>query len=133
LYTGFSTEIVDKKCSTTMFHIELQGAKDMPRGTQRCRVDENQSAIVSVFRKAGCSVFPTHSVGKGFPDLVLGFNGWNVLVEVKDGSKSPSKQKLTADELAFFHTWKGTVHIVTCDSEAIALVNKYRSHLRLHP
>ena len=77
------------------------------------RVDSNQAAIVAAFRDLGCSVFPLHQVGRGFPDLVVGCNGLNLLIEVKDGSKFPSERRLTADEQRFIEAWSGQIYIVS--------------------
>lgn len=77
------------------------------------RTDSNQQEIVEALRALGFSVFSTHTVGKGFPDLVAGKNGMNFLLEVKDGEKAPSAQRLTPDELEFHRTWRGHVTIVT--------------------
>jgi len=65
------------------------------------RTDSNQAAIVAAFRDLGCSVFTLHTVGRGFPDLAVGCNGLNLLIEVKDGSKCPSARRLTSDEQRF--------------------------------
>ena len=56
------------------------------------RVDANQPEIVRTFRDLGCSVAITSNVRDGFPDIVMGIHGINVLVEIKDGSKVPSKR-----------------------------------------
>lgn len=71
------------------------------------RVDANQSADVKAIRDAGMTVAVTSALGKGFPDLVIGFRGLTCLVELKDGSKPPSAQKLTADEEKFRDSWAG--------------------------
>lgn len=87
---------------------------------KRYAVDANQSAIVEYARKLGFSVFITAKLGGGFPDLVLGKHGKNYLVEVKDGSKSPSARKLTAPEQKFFDEWRGQVCVV----EGFACIDK---------
>jgi len=76
------------------------------------RTDSNQAEIVAAFRSLGCSVFPLHQVGRGFPDLAVGCNGLNLLIEVKDGSKCPSARRLTADEQRFIEAWLGQVCVV---------------------
>jgi len=78
----------------------------------RSKVDANQAEIVKIFRSAGASVCCTHMLGRGFPDLVVGWGGQNILIEVKDGSKPPSQRKLTADEKAFHANWQGRIEIV---------------------
>ena len=77
------------------------------------RADANQPAIVEAFRKLGASVAHCHTVGKGFPDIAVGYGGLTMLVEIKDPNQPPSKQKLTDDEQTFFDTWKGGVRLVT--------------------
>ena len=86
------------------------------------RVDDNQKQIVESLRRFGASVYPTHMVGRGFPDIVVGYRGLNYLFEIKDGEKVPSKQRLTKDELAFFEMWKGSVYKVTTVDECISIM-----------
>jgi hypothetical protein len=71
-------------------------------------------------------VFPLHQVGRGFPDLAVGCNGLNLLIEVKDGSKCPSARRLTADEQKFIATWSGQVCIVASVEDARAIVDQAR-------
>jgi hypothetical protein len=79
------------------------------------KIDSNQSDIVTRLRTIpGCKVAITSQVGAGFPDLVIGFMGKNHLVELKDGSKPPSKRKLTPDEKRFHDQWTGQIN--TCDN-----------------
>ena len=87
------------------------------------KVDSNHSDVVEAFRKMGASVFSTHMVGAGFPDLVVGYRGRNYLVEVKDGEKRPSARALTEDEQKFFDTWKGQVMIVESVTEIAECLN----------
>lgn len=89
------------------------------------KVDANQSAIVAAFRKAGASVQPLHMVGQGCPDLLVGFRGRNLAVEVKDGSKPPSARKLTADEAEWHEAWRGQVCVVNDEDEALGLLLAY--------
>ena len=88
---------------------------------QRAKVDSNQSEIVKAFRKLGYSVVCTHQLGKGFPDLVIGKNGINTLVEVKDGSLPPSKRRLSPDEKEFHDNWRGTVLIIESIEDVLAV------------
>lgn len=88
------------------------------------KVDANQTEIVEALRGIGASVFPTHMVGNGFPDLVVGFRGINFLLEVKDGSKPPSARRLTKDEEEFFSSWCGEVGVVNNPDEAIEYISQ---------
>lgn len=86
------------------------------------RIDANQPEIVAALRKAGCTVQHLHSVGKGCPDLLVGRAGVNYLIEVKDGAKRPSDQKLTPDQVAWHSVWHGQVSVVNTVDGALAAV-----------
>lgn len=88
------------------------------------RVDANQREIVAAMRQCGARVLPIHELGKGAPDLLVGYRGKNLLMEIKDGAKSPSRRKLTEDEQEWHETWRGQVAIVTSVAEAIALLER---------
>lgn len=94
----------------------------MSRGVQRCKVDANHGEIVAALRKNGMVTFSTAALGRGFPDLVVGFMGINILLEVKDGTKSASERKLTEDEAKFINDWAGQVAVVTSAEEAVETV-----------
>ena len=70
------------------------------------RIDANQNEIVDALRAAG-AVVRIISQGEGIPDLLVGYNGYTILMEVKDGDKVPSKRKLTEAEQKFFDEWEG--------------------------
>ena len=86
------------------------------------RIDRNQTEIVEALRKLGASVQPLHNAGDGIPDLLVGFQGRNFLIEVKDGTKKPSARKLTPCQVEWHNEWLGQAAIVTSTEEAIALV-----------
>jgi hypothetical protein len=48
------------------------------------RADGNQAKIVEALRAAGCRVVPTHTIGQGFPDLIVDYHGRTCLIEIKD-------------------------------------------------
>ncbi len=92
------------------------------------RVDANQPAIVHALRLAGCSVEHMHQVGEGCPDLLCSIAGdQTFLIEVKDGAKAASDQKLTKDQVVWHARWRGTVHIVNSIDAALAVVAIYRA------
>lgn len=84
------------------------------------RVDTNQAEIVAAFRRLGCSVLSLASLGRGAPDLAVGYGGLTMLVEVKDGARAPSERQLTPAQRAFRDDWKGGVRLVQ-DFEDVAL------------
>jgi hypothetical protein len=76
---------------------------------QAAKIDANQPDIVKALKDAGMSVQILSAVGKGVPDLLVGFRGVNVLIEVKDGAKPLSAQKLTDDQANWHGAWAGQV------------------------
>jgi hypothetical protein len=91
------------------------------------RVDANQPAIVAGLRAAGCTVAAAHAVGRGFPDLVVGYRGCTYLLEVKDGDKPPSARNLTTAQVKWHGEWSGHVAVVCNLAEALAAVGIARS------
>ena len=71
------------------------------------RIDANHEQVVSALRAAGASVQSLAGVGKGVPDLLVGFQGKTLLMEVKDGRKTPSARQLTEDQLKWHGAWNG--------------------------
>ena len=75
------------------------------------RIDDNQNDIVTALRKAGATV-RIISQGEGIPDLLVGFRGETMLMEVKDGNKPPSAKTLTDAEKKFFDDWRGGLLVI---------------------
>lgn len=87
------------------------------------KVDANQNGIVRSLRGIpGVTVAVTSQLGKGFPDFIVGYRGQNYLIELKDGNKAQSKQKLTHDEVEFHESWRGQVHVCTSFEEIFDLI-----------
>lgn len=85
------------------------------------RTDANQSDAVKALRDAGISV-KVVSETKKFCDLVCGFRGANILIELKDGKLPPSERKLTGPEQEFHDTWGGQIDVATSPEEAVMIV-----------
>tara|TARA_R100001082_G_C4333760_1_gene146890 strand:- start:233 stop:529 length:297 start_codon:yes stop_codon:yes gene_type:complete len=86
------------------------------------RIDGNQNEIVAALRAAGATVQSLAAVGHGCPDLLVGINGASLLMEVKDGSLTPSRRRLTPDEAAWHASWKGHVVVVEGVDDALACI-----------
>lgn len=86
------------------------------------KVDANQKEIVDALRAIGCTVQHLHAVGQGCPDLLVGRGQVNYLIEVKDGAKVKSAQKLTPQQVEWHGMWRGTVNIATCVDDAMRVV-----------
>lgn len=88
------------------------------------RIDANQNKIVDALRKAG-AVVRIISQGDGIPDLLVGYRGFTILMEVKDGDKVPSARKLTDAEQKFFDDWRGgMLTIVNSVDEALETLRR---------
>jgi len=88
------------------------------------KVDANQTEIVKALRQVGASVQSLASTGKGVPDLLVGFRGKNLLLEVKDGGKVKSDRKLTPDQVAWHQGWRGHVAVVESVEQAIKILGE---------
>ena len=87
------------------------------------RVDANQPEIVKALRTIpGCTVQPLHMVGKGCPDLLVGFMGGNYPIELKNPDMPPSKRKLTPDEKRWHRQWGGTVYTAETLDDCLMII-----------
>ena len=86
------------------------------------RVDRNQPEIVKVFRSFGWSVLIVSQL-KNCCDIIVSKGGRTVCIEIKDGEKPPSGQKLTSGELKFQSEWQGEYMIINCVDQVIKLNN----------
>jgi hypothetical protein len=82
------------------------------------RVDENQNLIKHTFIALGASVLNLSRVGQGCPDLLIGYKGKSVLVEVKS-----AKGTFTEPQIKFMQNWRGgTVSRIDSVDAAIRLI-----------
>lgn len=72
------------------------------------RVDGNQAEIVDALRRVGATVQSLAAIGKGCPDLLVGYNGTTYLMEVKDPTKPKSDIQLTPDQREWHSKWCGS-------------------------
>src|SRR5271157_3512036 len=97
------------------------------------RVDANHTAIITALRQAGITAFSIASIGNGKGDIVAGYQGINVLLEVKNPKQEPRKQRLTRDEIRHHREWNGQIAVVKTAEEAIAAVMTAMRQLYWHP
>ncbi len=87
------------------------------------RRDANEDQIVSAMLACGAYVTKINDAGRF--DLLCWYRGHTLLLEVKDGRRAPSEQKLTPAEEKFHREWPGdNLHIVTGVEEALALLKQ---------
>ncbi len=97
-----------------------------PKVRQRANRDANHNEIVRTFESLGASWLELSGVA-GQLDGAIGVAGIDQRVEIKDGSKPPSRRKLTDDESKVFREWNGrTPVVVETIDDAINLVNQLR-------
>jgi len=88
------------------------------------RTDANQSAIVSALRAVGASVVDLSAVGKGCPDLLVGFRGRTYLLEVKNKA---GRNRLTADQDVFLAWWHGVPPVIVYnENDALTAIDAVR-------
>lgn len=78
------------------------------------KVDDTQREIVAALRRIGAVVQLLHKVGQGCPDLLIGYQGANFLMEVKSG-----KGKLNELQAEWHENWRGQVVTVWTAQDAV--------------
>jgi hypothetical protein len=102
----------------------MQGALEALRVRRRARVDSNHAHVVEAMRSAGYLVVDTSRVGSGFPDALAVKHGHTWWIEIKDGAKSASRRRLTADEQKFHQQLAAagvTVRVIETIEQAVNL------------
>ena len=67
------------------------------------RIDSNHKEIVAALREIGATVVSLAAMKHGCPDLLVGYAGETMLMEIKKDAKA----KFTPDQLDFMSKWKG--------------------------
>lgn len=93
---------------------------------KRAKKDDNHDDIAGAFRRLGWSWLDTHQLGDGAIDGIAGKTGHNVLVEIKDGAKPPSRRRLTPHEKEFHRLWRGPIAIIQSIEDVVAYHNGLR-------
>ena len=81
------------------------------------RADANQPYIVRALREVGATVLHIHMVGRGCPDILVGYRLRNYLLEIKTETGT-----LTESEASFHDEWCGQVNVVRNADEALAVL-----------
>jgi hypothetical protein len=93
------------------------------------RTDQNQKMLVKRLRDhPGVSVYSLAEISraKGLPDLILGYRGLNVLIEVKG-----LKGKLNRTQQSWHLDWRGApVVILRSPEEADKLIENIDAHYK---
>lgn len=80
--------------------------------------DANQAPIVKALIEAGRAVLDLSGVGGGCPDILVGWGGHMLLIEIKNPE---GRDKVDPKQVDWHRTWKGTpVVVVRSVEEALA-------------
>ena len=88
------------------------------------RKDDNHKEISLTFERLGWSVLDIYQI-PNCADIIVGKWNHSIVIEIKDGSKPPSKRKLTQGEISFRDRWRGDYRIVTCIQDVIDIDLEY--------
>jgi hypothetical protein len=91
--------------------------------------DLNQKRIIDVIRKCGATVANLSGCKlAGFPDLLIGYRGQNILVEVKNPE---GLNRISEVQREFAEKWRGgQVHYVRTVEEAVELLSQREKALK---
>jgi Holliday junction resolvase len=84
------------------------------------KVDANQKEIVKAFRDLGWYVLIISQL-KNCCDIIVSKDGRTIAIEIKDGSKPPSQQKLSDGEIRFMNEWQGEYEIIKSVDDVLAI------------
>lgn len=84
------------------------------------KVDANQPEIVKAFRDLGWYVLIISQL-KNCCDIIVSKEGRTIAIEIKDGSKPKSQQKLSPGEERFKNQWQGEYKLITCVDDVLGI------------
>lgn len=80
--------------------------------------DANHHEVVEAMQKAGAYVIDMSHVGKGFPDLIVGFESKTILMEIKNPKTAYGRKGLNKNQLKWKEQWTGGTYCVVDGPEA---------------
>ena len=92
---------------------------------RRTRRDANHAEIVAALKAAGCSVVDLAAVGGGVCDLLVGYEGANYLLEVKNLARKGGAENAAgtfAKQAKFRREWRGQATVVNDAAGAVRYV-----------
>jgi len=84
--------------------------------------DDLISSIIRSLVAAGAHV-RSLEVGEGFPDLIIGFQGHNFLMTVKDPEYDITS--LSPTQIAWIEDWPGLVFVIDDEEQALYVLNYF--------
>lgn len=93
------------------------------------RVDKSQPGIVEALRHAGCTVLSLAPLGKGAPDLAVGYRGFTYLMECKSPEYLKAHPQRQAEQKEWALWWRGgPVLLVSTVEQALAVLGSTGGH-----
>ena len=93
------------------------------------RKDDNHNEVAAEFERLVWEVLDISQL-KNCCDMFVAKGYYTVAVEVKDGSKPPSKRKLSAGEIEFRNRWTGAYALVL-SVEDVRLIDKAAKYVEI--
>lgn len=88
------------------------------------RLDNNHREIVNALIDFGVSVLECHTIGRGFPDLIIGYCGITTLMEIKNPKTQYGRAGLNKNQRKWQENWKGGPIAVVYDIDGAIRVAK---------
>lgn len=92
----------------------------MRRGGAGKRRDKVEPSIINALESFGATVAQLSAVD--LPDLIVGFQGANYLLEVKSAPETQKRGALRPGQKTWHITWRGQVSTVRSPDEALAAI-----------
>lgn len=102
-------------------HLESGGAWRAGMASRKATVkygakkDANHAEIVEALKGHGAYVIDTSGMGQGFPDLILGYAGKTLLMEIKNPKTSYGRRGLNKNQEKWRQAWTGGPYSVVTD------------------
>lgn len=71
------------------------------------KVDANHKEVVDALKTIGASIIDASRLGKGMPDLIVGFRGQTILIEVKNPKTQYGRKGLNENQRKWAESWRG--------------------------
>src|SRR3990167_2302049 len=95
------------------------GSKLVVKDQKMKNIASNKAEIVQILKKVpGLSVLDLSELEEGCPDLLIGYKGFNHLIEIKNSDSKESGTLQTERRKIFFDGWLGQI-IIASDIDAI--------------
>ena len=90
-------------------------------------IDKNQAYIIEGLHVVGASTLRLNSLGGGVFDILIGYNGRNYLMEIKNPCTSHG-QGLSPEQMEFQKHWNGGCFVCRTLEEVFLVLGIYEPH-----